>query len=62
MHEDGWSRFMETGQVHDYLAYKGHPDMEKTESKAGETHECGNTGFCDADGDHYQGRTDRGVR
>ena len=28
---------METGQVHDYLAYKGHPDMEEAEGKAGET-------------------------
>lgn len=72
MHEDGWSRFMLTGQVHDYLAYKGHPGMEEAMSmttvmdrdKAGEirTHERGNTGFRDADRDCYQGRTDGGVR
>lgn len=70
MHEDGWSRFMQTGQVHDYLAYKGHPDMEEAmsmtkamdRSKAGEIHEYGNTGFRDADRDRYQGRTDRRIR
>ena len=39
MYEDGWSRFMQTGQVHDYLAYKRHPEMEEANSKAGETHE-----------------------
>lgn len=61
MHEDGWSRFMLTGQVHDYLAYKGHPEMEEA-SKAGEIHERRNTGFRDADRDCYQGRTDWGVR
>ncbi|MDE7321279.1 MAG: hypothetical protein K2N73_00875 [Lachnospiraceae bacterium] len=57
MHEDGWSRFMQTGQVHDYLAYKGHPDMEKAESKAGEIHEYGDTGFCNTDRDDYKSRT-----
>lgn len=70
MHEDGWGRFMETGQVYDYLAYKGHPDMEEAMSmtavmdsdKAGEIHEYGNAGFCDTDRDHYQGRTDWRVR
>lgn len=70
MHEDGWSRFMQTGQVHDYLAYKGHPDMEEAmsttavmdRSKAGETHEHGNTGFRDIDRDRYQGRTDGRIR
>lgn len=61
---------MQTGQVHDYLAYKGHPDMEEAmfmtavmdRSKAGEIHEYGNTGFRDIDRDRYQSRTDRGVR
>lgn len=62
MHEDGWSRFIQTGQVHDYLAYKGHPEMEEAGSKAGEIHECGNTGFRDTDRDHYQGRTDWRIR
>ena len=52
---------MLTGQVHDYLAYKGHPEMEEA-SKAGEIHERRNTGFRDADRDCYQGRTDWGVR
>jgi len=62
MHEDGWSRFMQTGQVYDYLAYKGHPEMESAEGKAGEIHERGNTGFRDTDRDRYQGRTDGRVR
>ena len=53
---------MQTGQVHDYLAYKGHPDMEKAESKAGEIHEHWDTGFRNIDRDRYQGRTDGRVR
>lgn len=57
MHEDGWSRFIQTGQVHDYLAYKGHPDMEKAESRAGEIHEYGDRGFCNTDRDDYKSRT-----
>lgn len=55
MHEDGWNRFMQTGQVHDYLAYKGHPDMENAESRAGETHEY--AGFCDTDRNDNKVRT-----
>lgn len=57
MHEDEWSRFMQTGQVYDYLAYKGHPDMEKAESKAGEIHEYGDAGFRNSDRDDYKNRT-----
>ncbi len=57
MHEDGWSRFMQTGQVHDYLAYKGHPDMEKAEGKAGEIHEHGDARFRNTDRDDYKSRT-----
>lgn len=61
---------MQTGQVYDYLAYKGHPEMEETMSmtaimgsgKAGEIHERGNTGFRDTDRNRYQGRTDGRVR
>lgn len=61
---------MQTGQVYDYLAYKGHPDMEEAMSmttvmdgsKAGEIHEYGNTGFRDNDRDCYQGRTDWRIR
>ena len=48
---------MQTGQVYDYLAYKGHPDMEKAESKAGEIHEYGDRGFCNTDRDDYKSRT-----
>ena len=58
MHEDGWSRFMQTGQVYDYLAYKGHPEMEEAKSKAGETHEYSDAGFRNTDRNCYQGRTD----
>ncbi len=47
---------MQTGQVHDYLAYKGHPDMEKAESKAGEIHEHGDAGFRNTDRDDYKSR------
>lgn len=61
---------MQTGQVHDYLSYKGHPDMEKAISmtavmdvgKAGEIHEHGDTGFRNIDRDCDQGRTDQGIR
>ena len=48
---------MQTGQVHDYLAYKGHPDMEEAESKAGEIHEYGYAGFCNTDRDDNKSRT-----
>lgn len=61
MYEDGWSRFMQTGQVHDYLAYKGHPDMENAKSKAGEIHECGYAEFRDTDRDYFKSRTDRRI-
>ncbi len=61
---------MQTGQVHDYLAYKGHPEMEEAmsmtaamdRSKAGEIHEYGDTGFRNIDRDRYQSRTDGGIR
>ncbi len=52
---------MQTGQVYDYLAYKGHPDMEKTESKAGEIHECRYTEFSNTNRDYYKSRTDWGI-
>ena len=52
---------MQTGQVHDYLAYKGHPEMEEA-SKAGEIHERRNAGFRDTDRDRYQGGTDWRIR
>ena len=62
MYEDGWSRFMQTGQVHDYLAYKRHPEMEEANSKAGETHEDRDAGFCNTDRDYYQSGTDWRIR
>ncbi len=62
MYEDGWSRFMQTGQVHDYLAYKRHPEMEEANSKAGETHEYRDAGFCNTDRDYYQSGTDWRIR
>ena len=62
MYEDGWSRFMQTGQVHDYLAYKRHPEMEEANSKAGETHEYRDAGFCNTDRDYYQSGTDWIIR
>lgn len=59
MYEDGWSRFMQTGQIHDYLAYKEYPDGEKIENKTGEVHGCEYAGVHDGDRDHYQGGTNR---
>lgn len=52
---------MQTGQVHDYLAYKRHPDMEDAGSKAGEIHEHEYAGFSNVDRDDYQSRTPGGV-
>lgn len=45
MYEDEWNRFMRTGQVNDYLAYKGHQGIENASDRSGEIHECGDTGF-----------------
>lgn len=67
MYEDRWGRFMQTGQIYDYLAYKGHPDKEKAEDfytgqsqeawrVDGGIHECGNTGVRNSDRDYYKSR------
>lgn len=53
---------MQTGQVYDYLAYKGHPEMEEAKSKAGETHEYSDAGFRNTDRNCYQSRIDWRIR
>ena len=35
MYENGWNRFVKTGQVLDYLSYKGYPT---TKNKTGNSH------------------------
>lgn len=51
MYKDEWNRFMQTGQVSDYLAYKEQLDMEDAANKSGETHERGYAGFRSIYGD-----------
>lgn len=56
MYEDGWNRFARTGQVSDYLAYKGYPT---TKNKAGDTSERRNAGLYHSNRNRHQGRTNR---
>ena len=39
MYENGWNRFARTGQISDYLTYKGYP---ATKNKTGNAGECRN--------------------
>lgn len=62
MYEDEWNRFMRTGQVNDYLAYrKQQLCMENTVNKAGDIHECGYAGFRNTYRDNNKVGTDRGI-
>lgn len=45
MYEDEWNRFMRTGQVNDYLAYRGHQSTKNATDKAEEIQERGYAGF-----------------
>lgn len=51
MYEDEWNRFMQTGQVSDYLAYKEHLGTKNAANQSGETHEYKYAGFRDFYGD-----------
>lgn len=56
MYEDGWNRFVKTGQIEDYLAYKQEsreqPVSCEARDKTGETREFGYAGFCNCDRNH----------
>lgn len=63
MYDEGWSRFMETGQIEDYLAYKQEVREQfldcKTRDETGEAGKLGYAGFCDGDRYRNQIRADR---
>ena len=61
MYDDEWNRFMRTGSVSDYLAYKGHLSTKDAAEGAGDIHECGYAGFRDNYGDSDKVRADRGI-
>ena len=56
MYDDGWSRFIQTGQIEDYLAYKQESQEQSsdcaTRDKTGEVREVGYAGFCNGDRYH----------
>lgn len=58
MYEDEWNRFMRTGKVNDYLAYKRHQNTENVVDRSGEIHERGDTGFRQLYGDCDKIRAD----
>ena len=61
MYEDEWNRFMRTGYVSDYLAYKGHQSTADAADRSGDIHERGYAGFRDTYGDSDKIRADRGI-
>ncbi len=60
MYDDGWSRFVRSGQIEDYLAYKQESEerftsrngSEQAEEKTGEVRGLGYAGFCNGDRYH----------
>lgn len=56
MYDDSWNRFIQTGQIEDYLAYKQESVEQSADcearDKTGETRELGYAGFCT--GDRYR--------
>lgn len=56
MYDESWSRFTQTGQIEDYLAYKQEvreqPEGCKVSDKTGEICELGYAGFCKCDRYH----------
>lgn len=61
MYDYGWSRFTQTGQIYDYLEYKGIHTMKKEKNKAGEVQECSYAGLRISNRNHNQSRADRGI-
>ncbi|MCD8039039.1 MAG: hypothetical protein LUE96_08145 [Lachnospiraceae bacterium] len=58
MYEDEWNRFMQTGQVLDYLNYKEREHRDDAGNGAGETNERGDAGFRNSYGDYIKIRAD----
>ena len=62
MYKDGWNQFMKTGQVKDYLAYKGHhPITENSNNWTGKIYERGYAGFCNSNRNCNKDGTNRGI-
>ncbi len=58
MYENGWNRFARTGQISDYLTYKGYP---ATKNKTGNAGECRNAGLYHGNRNCDQSRTNRRI-
>lgn len=56
MYDESWNRFIQTGQIEDYLAYKQEvrelPVGGEARDKTGEIRELGYAGFCNGDRYH----------
>ena len=56
MYDNSWSRFAQTGQIEDYLAYKQETREQVIDDaardKTGEIRELGYAGFCNCDRYH----------
>lgn len=61
MYKDEWSRFMQTGQVCDYLAYKELSGTKNVADRSGEIREFDYAGVCSINGDNNKIRADRRV-
>lgn len=65
MYEDEWNRFMQTGQINDYLAYRMHDmhrgHMENAADGAGKIQERKHAGFRGSYGDYNKVGANRRV-
>ena len=61
MYEDEWSRFMKTGQVCDYLAYKELSEAENIADGPEEAREFDYAGVCGINRDNNKIRADRRI-
>ena len=56
MYEDGWNRFVKTGQIKDYLEYKQESEKQfmhcNAGDKTGEIRDLGYAGVCNSDRYH----------
>lgn len=59
MKDSGWERFVNTGQVCDYLSYKGHKNMDVLKNQSGNTEKSEYAGFCSINRDSNKSRTNR---
>ena len=59
MYSSGWDRFVQTGQVCDYLAYKGHQTINNVKNQLENTEKKEDAGFCSINRNNNKIRTNR---